>query len=419
MKRLFHIQKQRICGNMRIKIHRGQSQIGGNIIEISTDQTKIILDVGLELDEEKNELLPDMPGLFNFKGFDGVFISHYHSDHMGLAYEVYKDIPIYIGEASFKIIKASDCYKKVNTFSPAGYLSHMKPIQVGDMKITPFLADHSAFDSYMIVVEAEGKTLLYTGDFRSNGRKPFDWLLSQLPNNIDALICEGTTLSRENYISETETDLDEKAVELFRVKEGPKFVLQSSMNIDRIVTMFRATKRSDRLFLEDLYMAEITNSIGGSIPNPNGFKEVKTFVTRAYRNDHFRYKLFEKYGANKISKKQISQSNFVMCVRTSMLGYIKSLSEKMSFINGYLIYSVWEGYKKQPEMKEFLQSCQELGLSIISLHTSGHADKDAILKLIAKVKPKTIIPVHTENAAWFSCNTKGIEILIDTDIIKI
>jgi mRNA degradation ribonuclease J1/J2 len=38
---------------MNIHIHRGQNQIGGNIIEISTDTTKIILDVGLELDDDK------------------------------------------------------------------------------------------------------------------------------------------------------------------------------------------------------------------------------------------------------------------------------------------------------------------------------------------------------------------------------
>jgi len=32
-------------------------------------------------------------------------------------------------------------------------------------------------------------------------------------------------------------------------------VLQSSTNIDRIVTMYRAAKRSGRVFLEELYMA--------------------------------------------------------------------------------------------------------------------------------------------------------------------
>ena len=30
---------------MKIHIHRGQNQIGGNIIEIATDTTKILLDV--------------------------------------------------------------------------------------------------------------------------------------------------------------------------------------------------------------------------------------------------------------------------------------------------------------------------------------------------------------------------------------
>ena len=403
---------------MRIKIHRGQNQIGGNIIEVSTDKTKILLDIGRELDDEKNKTLPDVAGLFDYKGFDAIFISHYHADHMGLAYDAYKDIPIYIGEASYKIIKASDEYKKMDTISPTGFLSHRLSIQIGDIRITPFLADHSAFDSYMILVEAEGKMLLYTGDFRSNGRKPCDWLLSQLPYNVDTLICEGTTLSRENYISETETGLEKKAVEKFQSTDGPIFVLQSSMNIDRAVTMFRAAKRCDRIFLQDLYMAEITNSINGSIPNPNSFREVKTFVTRAYSKEHFRYQLFNKYGANKISKTQIAKSKFVMCVRTSMLDYLKSLSEITPFKGGILVYSIWEGYKKQPDTIEFLKACGEWGLSIVSLHTSGHADKDAIVRLIECVKPKNIIPVHTENASWFLNNTKEINIMLDSDNLE-
>ena len=37
---------------MKITIHRGQNQIGGSIIEIASDTTKIILDAGSELDEE-------------------------------------------------------------------------------------------------------------------------------------------------------------------------------------------------------------------------------------------------------------------------------------------------------------------------------------------------------------------------------
>jgi ribonuclease J len=193
---------------MKINIIRGKKQIGGNIVEISTAKTKIILDVGLELDDEKNKTLPDVEGLFGYKGFDAIFISHYHGDHLGLAYSTHKDIPLYMGEKSAKIIQASDAYKKVPTLAPHGFLEHKKKIIVGDITVTPYLCDHSAFDSYMILCEADGESVLYTGDFRGNGRKPYDWLLSELPDKVDKLICEGTTLSREGYVAVSERELE-------------------------------------------------------------------------------------------------------------------------------------------------------------------------------------------------------------------
>jgi len=386
---------------MNIKIHRGQHQIGGSIIEISSPTTRILLDIGLELDDSKNKKRPDVEGLFDSKGFDAVFISHYHSDHMGLAYQIFKGIPIYIGEKSFQIVKASDCYKGDQTFLPRGFMIHQKPIEIGDIKVTPFLCDHSAFDSFMILVESAGESILYTGDFRSNGRKPFNWLISKLPKKVDILICEGTTLSRDSYVNETESELEVRVDAIFSKTQGPIFVLQSSLNIDRIVTMYRSSKKCKRLFLQDLYMAEITSSLGGSIPNPLSFNDVKTFLTRPYPEDHFRYKLFNKYGSKKIGKAQIVNSKFVMCVRSSMKNYLKSLQKEMSFENGVLIYSFWSGYKDQPEMKVFLKKCEELGLEIETMHVSGHADEGALKELINHVNPNRIIPVHTENAKWF------------------
>lgn len=379
---------------MNINIHRGKNQIGGNIIEISTNTTKILLDVGLELNDDKNQILPEIDGLFNFAEYDAVIISHYHSDHMGLAYSIHKDIPIYIGEASYKITEASDNYKNAECFTPLRFLSHKKSIIIGDITITPYLCDHSAFDSYMLLCESGGEKILYTGDFRSNGRKPFEWILKELPKDIDVLICEGTTLSRDGYVAQTEEELEETAVELFRERKGPVFVLQSSMNIDRIVTMYRAAKRSGRIFLEELYMAEITSAIGGSIPNPK-FSDVYTFITNPKR-----YDMLSKYN-HKVGKDFISKSSFVMCVRNSMIGYLKSLSKGMSFEDGILVYSFWSGYKETDDMKNFLQECEKLGLEIVTLHTSGHADKEAIKQLIKTVNPKKIIPVHTENAKEF------------------
>ena len=193
---------------MKIHIHRGKKQIGGNIVEISTDKTKILLDVGLELDGDENQESPKIEGLFDSAGYDAIFISHYHGDHFGLAYRTHKDIPIYMGEASFRIIEASDRYKKKETVTPKGFLRNQVPITVGDIMVTPFLCDHSAFDSYMLLCEADGESVLYTGDFRSNGRKSFEGLLNSLPKNVNKLLCEGTTLSRENYKPITEAAIE-------------------------------------------------------------------------------------------------------------------------------------------------------------------------------------------------------------------
>lgn len=379
---------------MKINIIRGSNQIGGNIIEVSTTSTKVLLDVGLELDEEKNKELPDVAGLFDHKGYDAIFISHYHGDHLGLAYKAHPDIPLYIGKSSYKVIKASDDYKGIESIKPAGFLVYNSSIQIGDITVTPYLCDHSAFDSYMVLCEADGERVLYTGDFRSNGRKPYERLLKQLPKNVDKLVCEGTTLSRTNYVAETEADLETQAVELFRTHSGPIFVLQSSMNIDRIVTMYRVAKRSGRVFFEELYMADITSAIGGSIPSP-AFDDVYPFITNPARYDGLC-----KY-SNRVGKEFISKKPFVMCVRSSMLRYLNSLSKEMSFENGLLIYSFWSGYKGTSDMKEFIEECKKLGLTIKTLHTSGHADKVAIKKLIETVDPREIIPVHTEEPGWF------------------
>lgn len=377
---------------MKVNIIRGKNQIGGNIIEISTEKTKILLDAGLELDSENT--LPDMRGLFEYAGYDAIFVSHYHADHLGLVYRAHKDIPVYMGEGCFNVISACDRYKKQETITPKGFLRHRRKIAVGDITVTPFLCDHSAFDSYMLLCESGGECVLYTGDFRSNGRKPFSMLLNSLPNKVDKLICEGTTLSRDGYIPQTEAELEIKAAKLFSENTGPIFVLQSSMNIDRIVTMYRAARRTKRVFLEDAYMAEITTAAGGHIPNPK-FRDVYAFIT-----NRAKYEFLEKY-QRKVGKAGIPKMRFVMCVRTSMLSYLDSLSKLMSFENGILVYSFWSGYRETDSMKPFLSECEKLGLRIETLHTSGHADENTIKKFIARVKPTTLIPVHTENAARF------------------
>ena len=256
---------------MRLRIHRGAKEIGGTCIEVEAAGKRLVLDVGLPLDapdEEQETLLPEVPG---FREPDssllGVMISHAHQDHYGLAAHIRPEVPVWIGEAGHNILKAASVWvPNGHAFSDPQFLADRTPVEIGPFRVTPYLVDHSAFDAYALLVEAEGKRVFYSGDFRAHGRKGalFERLLRNPPPDIDVLLMEGTTLGRTGTAEgfETESDLEERFVEAFRRTEGMHFVWTSSQNIDRIVTIFRAAKKSGRLLLIDLYTAVVLEATG-------------------------------------------------------------------------------------------------------------------------------------------------------------
>ncbi len=377
---------------MKIHVHRGQEQIGGSIIEISTEKARIFLDIGIELDEEKELEVPQIEGLFcGEKNCDAVIISHYHSDHIGLVDHLLSNIPVYMGSEAYKVLKSAYNYRDVDiNFEPI-LIEDGKEFIINDIKITPFLCDHSAFGSYMFLIEADGESTLYTGDFRANGRMNFEKLLDKVPC-VDNLIIEGTTLSCENNIENiSEEKLEEIAVEYLCKHNGPAFIMMSAMNIDRVITAKNIAKRTNRVFLEDIYTADITSSLNMTTEN------TRVFMTGGDKQ----YEKLQSYSDIKIGKNEIAKTPFVMCVRSSMQNYLSKLHELISFEDGVLFYGMWKGYLERPETKAFINFMESKGTKTHILHTSGHADSVTIDKLIEDVKPKRIIPVHTENAEWF------------------
>lgn len=109
-----------------------------------------------------------------------------------------------------------------------------RKMRIGDIWIMPFSIDHSACDSYMFLIEADGKILLYTGDFRLHGfrGKAIPKILLNRIGHVDALIIEGTALSRNGHHSISEADLQRKAKE-YMEQYKYVFVLCASTNPKR------------------------------------------------------------------------------------------------------------------------------------------------------------------------------------------
>jgi len=257
---------------MQVRIHRGAHEIGGSCVEVESNGSRIVLDVGKPLWAEWNEHvpLPLVAGLA--EGSDpslaGLLISHPHMDHYGLIDQVDARVPLFIGREAASLLKAAELFSSAGVeLHPTGYLSDRVPLQIGAFTVTPFLVDHSGFDSYSLLIEAGGRRLFYSGDFRGHGRKAslFKRLLDQPPLPINALLCEGTHIRREQTTDEvprSELDVELSLAKIMSETTGAAYVVSSAQNIDRLVTVYRASKRARRTLVTDLYTATLSHAIG-------------------------------------------------------------------------------------------------------------------------------------------------------------
>lgn len=188
-----------------VTIHRGIDQIGGCITEISTKTSRAFVDFGQNLpgctvpttSEQDKALVRDIFAQ-NVKQHQAVVYTHAHEDHVGLFDLIPCDVPQYIGvggqelmlakydllkiaheqewkdseEKSKILIDDEQKIRKIKDFHVWERTApHTRPksFMIGDIRITPFFNSHSIYDSYMVLIEADGKRIWHTGDYRDHG----------------------------------------------------------------------------------------------------------------------------------------------------------------------------------------------------------------------------------------------------------
>lgn len=391
---------------MQIIIHRGTHQIGGIATEIRKAAARILIDMGDELGME-DSFIPSplsIPGVTDVNGeCDAVLFTHNHGDHVGQLKNIRNEIPLYMGALAKAVLLIttpnSDTALKARIEQAKTFLPGER-FQIGNMFITPFSVDHSACDSYMFLIEAEGKRILHTGDFRLHGfrGKAIPKILDKLVGKVDVLITEGTTLSRPDTQTMTERELQQK-VEAYLDQYKYVFVLCASTNLERICALSKAVPWG-KYFICDEHQGRLLDLMqrhwGGY---SSLYRNIKKTV----------------YGENLLPK--FRETGFLMMVRDNrkFRKIIRSFDPEQSII----LYSMWDGYRTRPSstIPEFL------GLTgrWESLHTSGHASAKDIKMVIEKSNPDAIIPIHTENPTLMQtlCPGKRVILLEDEEEFRI
>lgn len=389
---------------VQLTVHRSAHEIGGNCIELSAGDRRVLLDIGRPLDaaDDAKGLLP---GTLELKRpVAGVLISHPHQDHYGLLREAPADWPVFCGEGTKRLIGITEALRRRALAQTITIWRSGRRFEIGPFRVTSRLTDHSAFDAYMLLIEVDGKRILYSGDFRTHGRKAAlpRALMARPPRDIDVLVIEGTNLGSDKT-TRSEDELERDFVRLFKETEGRVFVAWSAQNIDRTVTLYRACKQSGRTLAVDLYTANVLEALGdlARIPQPGWAyltvvmtKDLRRMYARAGRED-----FIARAAAHGISAAGLASnpSKWVVMIRPSL---IRNFREKgvVPTPQDAWSYSMWRGYLDRDDGKKLASWFEAGGSRSVHLHTSGHASPADLRAFARAMNPKVLVPVH--GTAW-------------------
>lgn len=434
---------------MDIKIHRGAREIGGVCIEVRERGTRVIMDIGLPIvakDSGKfnireyrhlavpelleKGILPKVDGLYGGEktSIAALLISHSHLDHYGLYSYIDQKIPCYLGIGTRKLIELNNLFTKPKT--NINYFHDIKsgfPFEIGPFTITPFLMDHSAFDSYAFLIESARKKIIYSGDFRNHGRKAksFKKFIEIAPKNVDALLLEGTTIGRESIVPISEQELENHLINAFKNESNIVLAILSGQNIDRLVSFYKAAIKSKRHFVIDVYTAAVLYTLKdlAKIPFPSRrFPNLRVIYTKKLCDRLVEAGLKEllfTFKPNKIEWDEIltNPEKMVLLARGSMASEIRKRPE---LADGTVVYSMWEGYLKEDSLKSMIDMLRKRGFDFRQLHSSGHACSNTLKATVDALKPKKVIPVHTFYPKKYEEFLSGnVKISKDAEIINL
>ncbi|MGE5188002.1 MAG: MBL fold metallo-hydrolase [Betaproteobacteria bacterium] len=186
---------------MQIGFLGGAREVGRIGVKVKSAKTQVVLDYGVMLDNE-----PGFPMHVPPKDVDGLILTHSHLDHSGAIpiFYINDKKPLYTNKLNLELTQllVQDFIHLSSYYLPFEYLELKTMMRsnrhldfgveesLGDMKFKLLNAGHTP-GSASVLIEADGKRILYTGDFNTEESK----LLSGASmdyGDLDAVIMEST-----------------------------------------------------------------------------------------------------------------------------------------------------------------------------------------------------------------------------------
>ncbi|MCJ7718540.1 MBL fold metallo-hydrolase [Candidatus Bathyarchaeota archaeon] len=194
-------------GQLQIGFLGGTREVGRIAITVKTEKAQVLLDYGAMLDHE-----PGFPMHISPKDVDAIILSHSHLDHSGAIPIFYIEgkKPLYANKLTTELgqLLISDFIHLSSYYLPFEYLELKSMItssrhldfnteqKVGDIAFQFKNAGHIP-GSAQTLIEAEGKRILFTGDFNITDTRLLEGAKMNY-GDLDVVIMESTYATEEH-----------------------------------------------------------------------------------------------------------------------------------------------------------------------------------------------------------------------------
>ncbi len=427
---------------VEITFYGGVKEIGGNKFLVEADGSRIFLDFGAGFgfgsefftgwlsargrfglrDYFALDLMPKIPGLYNqdsLEGtgfphqepaFDGIFISHIHSDHIAHLGYVDERIPVYVGETARRMLeswaitsggRANKGEHDYHTFESGA------KIPAGNLEVEPVNVDHSTPATYGFIVTTKKGAIVYTGDLRRHGPRAAmtqEFIERAREAKPIALICEGTRVApKEKRQDFTEQEVFDKVHGLLQ-NHPDKMMITTfyARDLDRVKTYHHLARLHNRQFVVSTRTAHLLQSLQGlpgfDVPDPDHDPNM-----RIYQRVMEKYGNWEKqYFDHAVNAQWVHEHQREIILHLDF-NYFTELVDIQPSPGAIFVNSLSEPFDEMdPEDAVKNKWLDFFHIERHQAHASGHSPMADIFALVNEINPKIVIPVHTEYPELFA-----------------